>query len=210
MIQGEFILPIAEFVSRADTIPGLTHAILFGSVARGEADRRSDIDLCLVFRTRGDPERGKGLRVARDIAEGIEEKHDVRFAFTVNRLRDLDAGLLENLCKEGLLVWGKPLVTDTKRLGLKPFVILSYDISRLPSSEKVRIHRMFHGYRTVRRYKEKEYVSEKEGLIKSAGGRIIGRGVVMFPAERMKYVTGAFDKRVRYSLVLVWTHEGEV
>lgn len=203
MIQPRFILPIAEFVARANKVPSLTHVILFGSVARGEADRRSDIDLCLVFDTKHDPER-KELRVAEAIAAEIERKHEVRISLTAQRLRTMDAGLLENLCAEGVLVWGKPLVVDVKKLRLKRFVILSYDLSSLPSTEKVRIHRMFHGYKVVKRYKGKKYVSEGEGLIKRSGGKALGRGVVMFPAEHLKHVVAALDRRAKYHVLEVW------
>ena len=204
MIQHQFILPIAEFISRADEIPNLTSVILFGSVARGKADRRSDIDLCLLFDTEHDPEKGTGVKIARTIASGIEEKHDVRFAFTVSRLKEVDEGLLENLCKEGLVIWGRPLVTDAHRLGLKPFAILSYDMSRLSSSEKVNVHRIFHGYRIIKWRGKKKYVSEKSGLLKDAGGLMLGRGVVMFPAERLGYVMGTLDRRVKVKVLEVW------
>jgi predicted nucleotidyltransferase len=47
--QDEFRLPVREFVARArDEVPALSALVVFDSVARGEADRQSDIDLWLL------------------------------------------------------------------------------------------------------------------------------------------------------------------
>lgn len=48
--QDEFRPPVGEFVARArDEVPALSALLVFGSVARGEADRQSDIDLWLLI-----------------------------------------------------------------------------------------------------------------------------------------------------------------
>jgi len=49
--QGEFRPPVRAFLDRApEVIPSFSGLVLFGSVARGEADRRSDIDLWVLVK----------------------------------------------------------------------------------------------------------------------------------------------------------------
>ncbi len=48
--QDEFRPPVREFLDHASKdIPAFSGLVLFGSVARGEADRRSDIDLWILI-----------------------------------------------------------------------------------------------------------------------------------------------------------------
>jgi predicted nucleotidyltransferase/biotin operon repressor len=84
--QSEFHAPIRAFVERvpdaiadADDIDELLGIIVFGSVARGEADRRSDIDCFVVV----DGDRTTARRRITDVvAELQQEQFDGdRFAF---------------------------------------------------------------------------------------------------------------------------------
>jgi predicted nucleotidyltransferase len=84
--QDEFHDPIRTFVKRvrdafdeSDDIDDLVGIVVFGSVARGEADRRSDIDLFVVV----DGDRTSARRLVTDIGSDLaEERFDGdRFAF---------------------------------------------------------------------------------------------------------------------------------
>ena len=80
--QAEFHKPVRAFVDRIeDERDDLVGILLFGSVARGEADRASDIDL-LVF-VEGD--RTRARRTVQSIVSDLEsEKFDGnRYAFEV-------------------------------------------------------------------------------------------------------------------------------
>lgn len=84
--QTEFHDPIRAFVERirdaldrSDDIDELVGVVVFGSVARGEADRRSDIDLFVVV----DGDRTSARRLVTDVVSDLsEERFDGdRFAF---------------------------------------------------------------------------------------------------------------------------------
>lgn len=78
--QSEFHKPIAAFVDRVQTrIDGLVGIVAFGSVARGDADRASDIDLLVVV----DDERTNARQAVQSIVNDLEEtKFDGnRYAF---------------------------------------------------------------------------------------------------------------------------------
>jgi len=75
--QPEFHAPIRAFVRRvqeaiaeADEIDDLLGIIVFGSVARGEADRQSDIDLFIVV----DGDRTSARRLVTDIVGELSEQ----------------------------------------------------------------------------------------------------------------------------------------
>lgn len=210
MIQREFLPIIQEFVSRAHEIPNLVSAIVYGSVARGDADRRSDIDMFLVFSTKHDPERGEEFRIAHEIASETMRKFGSRSRFQLvfsNLKLQVDEDFLENLCKEGIVVWGRPLLLDVKKLKLSPQIIISYDLSALSNYGKLRIHRALHGYRVEREHKGKKYVSESKGLLAEIGGRRLGRAVIMIPKENERYLKKVFDEaKVKYKSFEVWGH----
>lgn len=75
--QPEFHAPIRAFVTRvqdavgdADDIDALRGVVVFGSVARGEADRRSDIDLFVVV----DGDRTSARRLVTGIVAELSEQ----------------------------------------------------------------------------------------------------------------------------------------
>ena len=84
--QSEFHAPIRAFVDRvqatitdADDIDDLRGIVIFGSVARGEADRRSDIDCFVVV----DGDRTTARRQITDVVADLQsERFDGdRFVF---------------------------------------------------------------------------------------------------------------------------------
>lgn len=210
MIQRELLPIVQEFASRAHEIQNLVMAIVYGSVARGEADRRSDIDVFLVFSTEHDPERGEEFRIAHEIASEVERKYGGtnRFQFVFSNLGlKVDEDFLENLCKEGIIIWGKPLLLDVEKLKLSPQIIISYDLSALPNYDKLRIHRALYGYRVERVHEGRRYVSESKGLLAEVGGRRLGKAVIMIPKENERYLKKVFDEaKVKYKSFEVWGH----
>lgn len=68
--QPEFIQPVRAATHRfKDVVPEVVGIVLYGSVARGEADRKSDIDLWIL--TTGD--RAQAQREANPVARELEE-----------------------------------------------------------------------------------------------------------------------------------------
>ncbi|SER36386.1 nucleotidyltransferase domain-containing protein [Natrinema salaciae] len=75
--QSEFHAPIRAFVERvrtaiadADDVDTILGIVVFGSVARGEADRQSDIDLFVVV----DGDRTSARRIVTDVVAELREQ----------------------------------------------------------------------------------------------------------------------------------------
>lgn len=122
--QSEFRKPIRAFrdslESRVDStrsIEGVVGIVLYGSVARGTADRRSDIDLLAVLD--GDRNHGRRLvsRIERDL--GDESFDGDRYEFDV-RVETLESSLsvtdtLRSAFDEGIVLERTETLGDLRR-----------------------------------------------------------------------------------------------
>lgn len=113
--QSEFRAPVRAFVDRvreavhdSTDVDDLLGVVVFGSVARGEADRRSDIDLFVLV----DGDRTAARRAVTDVVASLsEERFDGdRFAFEPYVETPASArragGKLREIFGEGLTVAG--------------------------------------------------------------------------------------------------------
>lgn len=99
--QSEFHEPVREAVKRLrETLDGVEGIVVFGSVARGEADRRSDVDLWVLV----DAERGTSQRRANEVAKELgQERFDGdRYEFRVLVESTRSAAALEDRLDEVL------------------------------------------------------------------------------------------------------------
>jgi predicted nucleotidyltransferase len=81
--QPEYHQPVKAAVTRlCENLNGVVGVILYGSVARGDADRRSDIDLWVLTRS----ERAESQREANAIARDLEDTEfdGDRYAFDID------------------------------------------------------------------------------------------------------------------------------
>nr|WP_241658431.1 nucleotidyltransferase domain-containing protein [Halorubrum sp. BOL3-1] len=69
--QSEFHKPVQAFLQRAqEELDALVGVVLFGSVARGEADRTSDIDLLVIV----DKDRTTARRTVQSVVSDLEDQ----------------------------------------------------------------------------------------------------------------------------------------
>jgi len=81
--QSEFHVPVQDATNQLRTeLDGVLAIVLYGSVARGEADRRSDIDLWVLVRD----DRPSNQRQANHIRQSLEEDTfgGDRYAFDID------------------------------------------------------------------------------------------------------------------------------
>jgi len=58
---------------------------------------------------------------------------------------------------------------------------VSFDVSHLPPSDKMRLYRLLDGYATVKSRGRKRYERKVDGFLKEVGGWRVGRGAVVVP-----------------------------
>lgn len=188
-----------ELLKRLARIPSLSAIILFGSYARGEADRRSDIDLLLVFDTRDDIKRSQD-----ELLDVLKEYHELPLALTKKSSDDIagDPRFFFNVFKEGYVLYKRP---DAKLIPAaiareKHAIIYRYDLSSMPHERKLRFNSSLFT-RVKGRYRY-------PGLLERIGGEKLGPGTVMIPANaerEMDELLKAYDVKPRKLHAIVLT-----
>lgn len=186
MISRRFKKACYEFAKRA-SIEDISNIILFGSVARGEAKKGSDIDLLIL----GEEEAREKVS---EIALDIEKEYDISLQLvSENSLEDLDPYFIKEILKEGIVLYGN-LAVKFKKLNLKPYSIISYSLKNLEHSEKMKLRRNLYGYSTKKKYKNKIYESSSKGLLKRIGGEKLGPSVLLVPRGKINLLEKRFEK----------------
>lgn len=180
---------IDRFLGKLRSVPRLEAIVLFGSVARGNASRDSDIDLLVVL----DMEKPEILR--RRIAAWITElrpHREIRPVLT--NLRDIDPVFLRNVLREGIVLHGRVILTESG-LALQPRVLLAYDLSTAPAAEKARIARLVHGYSTRRRFGRRWRTYRYPGLKEREGNTLVARSTLLLGREDAEAFAGELRSR---------------
>lgn len=197
-MKSSVILP-DELVKRLAKIPSLSAVILFGSYARGEADRRSDIDLLLVFDTRDDIKR------SRDELLGVlKQYHELPLALTKKSAEEIagDPRFFFNVFKEGYVLYKRPDVglIPAAVATEKHAIIYRYDLSSMPHGRKLKFNAsLFTRVKGKYRYL---------GLLERIGGEKLGYGAVMIPANaerEMDELLRSYDVKPRKLRAIIFT-----
>ncbi len=157
--------------------PTVRSAILFGSCARGTAREDSDIDVLVLV-------SGRRVDRLREAIHDLESAYDVNVSPVVLREEEvdrLDRQFLDSVLREGVPLTGPPPTASLRDLGLRPIRVVSFDVSHLPPSDKMRLYRLLDGYATVKRRGHKRYERKVDGFLKEVGGWRVGRGAVVVP-----------------------------
>ena len=97
---------IDRFIKRiTEEIPSIEAAVLFGSMARGDYDGRSDIDIMLIIDEEQPSEHSPVI--SRIITE-LHPHREIRTVLT--NLRDYDEDYYQNVFREGKVLFGKILL----------------------------------------------------------------------------------------------------
>lgn len=122
--QPEFHEPIRAFVdhvrkatTEADDIDDVVGIVVFGSVARGEADRRSDIDVFVVV----DGDRTSARRLVTDVVSELSEcrfdgnRFDFEPYVESSRSARRTGSKLREIFEEGITVYGDDRIQSIRK-----------------------------------------------------------------------------------------------
>jgi len=185
------------FVQRIKELKGLLQVVLFGSVARGEDRADSDIDIAIIH------DREDKFNLMNEVNKHKSEKIQTTFV----SIKDLpgETELAGALSGEGLLLYGRPLLIQEKKLGLKPRKLLIYSLVSLPPSEKVKVNRALYGSVSRSYYNGKEYVTETKGLQREPGIVKISKGVLLVEREKAAKILSMLKRfKVQVREIPVW------
>lgn len=187
MIQEEFREQIFKFVRYA-SVDEVAYIFLFGSVAKGDTDRRSDIDIFIVLDTYDkDFEDMEAKARISELALTLEKEYNrrIQLVFTNKNYEGLDEHFIEEVFKEGILLFAKSPSIKVHGLGLEHYAMFVFSLEGLNSTDKMKIKRILYGYKTKKIVKGKRYESEKIGFVQKLQGLRIGAGVIAIPSKNV-------------------------
>ncbi len=180
---------LEDFVARLRSIPEVTAVVLFGSFARKDIDRRSDVDLLVVV----DREDPGSLRP--ELARLISAMKPHReIAPVLTNLQDLEPSFLKNVFEDGIVLHGK-LVLTPAHLALRPRVMIAYDLSGLTRTRKVHVSRLIHGYESRKVVGGKPRTYRYPGLKDRYGASVVSRSAILLKPEDAKKFSHELELR---------------
>ncbi|RMF91670.1 MAG: nucleotidyltransferase domain-containing protein [Methanobacteriota archaeon] len=206
-MQNPFKEIVFEFAKQASDFRMVRTVIVFGSVAKGEADARSDVDILVVFNTSKNVNKIKERPAVGRIALDLEKKFDrnIQLIFSNRNFDNLDRQFIEEVMREGVIVYGKVPQIDTKKLMLEPYSLIYFSLKNIAKADKMRLKRALYGHKTLKRYKNKVYRSVTVGLVDQLGGRRTGIASVLIPAKKAKeFIEVLKSFGVEYEKLDVW------
>ncbi|MEX2704176.1 MAG: nucleotidyltransferase family protein [Candidatus Freyrarchaeum guaymaensis] len=192
-----------DLARRLSDVEGVELVVLFGSVARGEADRRSDVDIAIILDTHaGDEAKEKVSSIALDVEK--EFNVPVQTVITNRRFEKVDSYFVKKLLDEGIILYGRPLLLEGP-IVLEPYTIFSYSLRGLSQADKMRVKRVLYGYETRKKVGEKVYVSAFKGVIEEARGKKLGPASLLVPrreAGKLEEILSGLG--ATYKTINVW------
>lgn len=203
MIQKDFKEPIFEFVKKVSDLDEINSITLFGSVAKDEATLQSDIDFLVIVSNMKIEEK------IVEIASETSDKYDKKFQAIVKtkKLEGLDSSMIEDISKNGILLYGLPIKIKQKDLELEPYLLAIYSLADLPQSEKMKFKRAFFGSESVFESKTKKYRTVQEGLLKMCNGARLGRGAIIFSSKNKEVIKQLEYFKIKFKIFTVYANE---
>lgn len=173
--------------------------ILFGSVARGEDTKESDIDIAVIY---------DGEDRFKIMNETNKDKPDkIQTTFVDIKQLPEETELAGALSGEGVLLYGEPISIKEKKLNLKPKILINYSLSELPQTEKVKVNRALYGSISKSMSQGKEYKTETKGLTKELGIEKINKGVLLVERRKATKVINMLKRfKAKLKEIPVWTY----
>src|SRR3989338_7363098 len=158
-MQKEFKDISFELAKMASDFSSVKALVLFGSVAKGEADIRSDIDMLVVFNTSENKFRDEDKIFS--LIQELGKKYDkqVQMLFSNKNFDKLDRKFIETVLKEGIMLYGNLPSIQANKLRLEPYSILNFELIKLGKNNRNKLSRILAGYEKRKRYKSKLYNS---------------------------------------------------
>ncbi len=204
-MQKEFRDIVFEFAKLASDFDSVKTVLLFGSVAKGEADKRSDTDILVLFDTASNEFKDEDKIFT--LSQELGRKYDktMQLVFSNKNFGKLDRKFIETVLKEGIILYGNLPSVRTDKLSLEPYSIFNFEINKLNKNNRNKLNRVLIGYETKKRYKSKVYKSSSEGLIEKYECRKLGPSSIIVPFRNISIFEKLFKSfNIKYRKIDVW------
>lgn len=179
--------------------------ILFGSVARGDFDTESDIDIFLEVHPSVAKKIEEQVRKTEKRFSVISEKRWVPQGIR-NPIKTIVGNLQESRWRElrsdiassGITLYGK---FESLPKNIKHHALFSYSLSKLPQRRKMKLLRTVFGYSV----KKKTKLYKQTGMLEEIGGEKLGPNSILVPLEKSREMQKLFNSfKVTPKIHEVW------
>ena len=196
-----YAMDFSSFLLKSGIAGDIKNIILFGSVARGDFDSESDIDIFV--------DTEKGREVKNEVAKLLStfEKSETHEKWELHGLKNsisVKTGELErwelyrSIITCGILLYGK---YERMPKDAKYHFLFVLDFHKMERSKKIRLWRKLYGYRQ----KVGEKVVESKGILEKLSGTKIKRSVIAVPAEQKEKMLDFINKNgITHKIIEIW------
>lgn len=190
---------IKKVVKKLRDYPNLKAIVLYGSYAKGEATKESDIDLLIVL----DVEKPiYELKNILKIVRQVDKENKISLQLT--NLKDGNYSLYQKVLREGKALTGK-FDVGLNELKLRPYKVINYDLSNLKPAVKVKVSKRVNGSLIKKRIKGKVKEYKYNGLKDEKGVIVLPNSSILLPEEIANGFIQFLDiNNVRYKQFNVW------
>ncbi|MBL7160937.1 MAG: nucleotidyltransferase domain-containing protein [Candidatus Aenigmarchaeota archaeon] len=182
-----------SYLFRDSQLPSLKQAILFGSVARGDFDSKSDVDIFLDTVNEKEMEKATKRAMKRFLSSEEYKKFSLHgIKNTINTL----AGQLEkwklkeSVEKEGIILYSRNLME-----GDKHFLVRIEPIRNITKRNRV--------IRRIVGRGDKHF--QGKGMVPQCGGEVLDSRVFLIPAGEITQFLKLFSREnIQYKMVEIW------
>ena len=195
-----YAMSFASFLLDSSVGARINRIILFGSVARGDFNEESDIDLFIDTDKDIEGEIDKLLKLfGSSRINEIWKLKGMKSDISV-KVGDLKKwSLRRDVISSGITLYGKYNEIPEK---VNYYLLIKIDVSKFKSSRQMSIWRKLYGYR--QRIGTKIYTGK--GLVERLGGKKIGKAIILIPMENRKEIINFLNKnRVSYTVNELWS-----
>jgi predicted nucleotidyltransferase len=204
--SGPWPKPVAARLERAlgqltagvREVDGVVGLILFGSYARAEFGRMSDVDLLVLVAGNAPVEASEPGRRALQLVGRVEADYQLPMHLAPVLVRTGDVQglgneLLTDIWRDGIVLYGVAShLAALRPSGLAPWALYRFSMAKAPASDRIRLSRRLHGF------------GKATALVKPPAVTL-GRGVLLVPASLSLRVRAAFDEAgATYDAIEVW------
>lgn len=170
---------ISSIIREIAGIDEVESVILYGSHARGEAGKKSDIDILVLV-------SGKVQKVQKLVMNVINKHPGSKMVPVVETSKSMgsDPVYFYEILRDGLVLYkkvGSPVKLPFGARKERAKAIYQITLSNLRQRDKSRVNRALYGVKGIRGKNKKVYLYA--GLLERVGGEMLGRGVVMVPSR---------------------------
>ena len=182
-----------DFSDKISHISGILQIALYGPIAKGDNGRAK---IAIIHELN-----------SFELAKKIEQFRDERIELELINLKDAPKklALFRAIADEGIILHGRPLTINYDEMKLHPKALVSYKLSNLSQTEKVKINRALYGSKSKSEYKGKKYITQTKGFIAEEGIEKISNSVLLISSSKLQKFSDLFSQfNVQHNILKLW------